>query len=287
MVAGVLSSAEDPTAALRFARFLAASDRGLPRLAEAGYQVEEGDRWAEKPEMVFFVGSVNRRAIEATVKEFQQREGCTVTTVYNGCGILTAQMKTIRDQQSGGFPDLYMACDVYYLENVKDWFQEAVEVSDNQIVMVVEKGNPKGIRKLADLMRPGVRVAVGQPDQCTIGALTRRMLQKEGAYDAVMKNVVTQTATSAMLVPAVTTSSADVALAYDTDARAETVRTELVRIDSSHTTAIQPCAIAKSSQRKQLARRLYQAIAASRERFESAGFHWRLECPVPGLPEEK
>ncbi len=283
----VLTSAKRPTASLRFARYLTAKDRGLPRFQAEGYEVVDGDRWAESPEITFFVGSVNRRAIEETVKTFQQREGATVNTVYNGCGILTAQMKSIRDKQSGGFPDLYMACDVYYLRNVQEWFQEAAEVSDNQIVMVVQKGNPKSIHQLKDLLRPEVRVVVGQPEQCTIGALTRQMLEKEGVYDGVMNNVVSQTATSAMLVPAVTTASADVALAYDTDAKAESGRIDVVRIDSEHTRAIQPFAIAKSSQHKELARRLFRAIAASREKFEAAGFGWRMICPAPGFEDSE
>lgn len=285
MVVSVLTSANRPAAALRFARYLTAKDRGLGAFTAKGYEVVDGDLWAESPEITFFVGSVNRRAIEDTVKAFQQREGVAVNTVYNGCGILTAQMKSIRDKQSGGFPDLYMACDVYYLQNVKEWFQEAAEVSDNQIVMVVEKDNPKNIHDLKDLLRPGVRVVVGQPEQCTIGALTRRMLENEGLYEEVMENVVSQTATSAMLVPAVTTASADVALAYDTDAMAEPGRIAIVRIDSKYTKAIQPFAIAKSSEHKQLARRLFQALAESRAKFEAAGFGWRMICPAPGFED--
>jgi molybdenum ABC transporter molybdate-binding protein len=273
----VLSSAKDPRAAIHFARYLTARDRGLGFFAKLGYKVVEGDAWAEVPEIVFFVGSVNRRAIEDTIKEFQKREGVVVNTVYHGCGILTAQMRSIRQQGGTGFPDAYMACDVYYLNNVRDWFQEAVNVSETEIVMVVQKGNPKGIKSLADLTRPGIRVVVGQPDQCTIGALTRRLLQQEGIYAAVMKNVVSQTASSAMLVPAITTGSADVALAYATDARAEAERVDAVRIDSPYTKAIQPFAIAKMSKHKNLVRRLFDAIVRNSRRFELAGFHFRLQ----------
>ena len=131
----------------------------------------------------------------------EARGGVTVNTVYNGCGILTGQMRTISQKEGGaGFPDVYMACDRYYLENVKDWFQEDVDVSDADIVIVVPKGNPKKIKGIGDLTKPGMRVSVGQPEQCTIGALTRTMLQKMNVYDEVMKNVVMQTASSSMLV---------------------------------------------------------------------------------------
>ena len=75
-----------------------------------------------------------------------------------------------------------MACDRYYLENVNQWFQDAVDVSDADIVIAVPKGSTK-VKSLPDLIQPGIRVAVGEPSQCTIGALTRRLLVKEGLYD--------------------------------------------------------------------------------------------------------
>ena len=276
---GVLSSARNPSAAIRFARYVAASNAGLETFAKHSLRVTNGDLWDENPEITFFAGSVNRRALEPIISEFERREGVRVNTVYNGCGILTAQMRTIQQNQDKTFPDAYMACDVYYLDNVRELFQEAVNVSDTDIVIAVQKGNPKGIRELKDLTRAGMRVAVGQPEQCTIGALTKRLLEHEGLYDTLISgNVVTQTATSAMLVPAVTTNSADAALAYATDTLGEPGRIEVIRLDSELAKAIQPFSIARSSQHKQVARRLFEQVARSREIFEKSGFHWRLDA---------
>ncbi|MFH1923137.1 MAG: molybdate ABC transporter substrate-binding protein, partial [Planctomycetota bacterium] len=283
---GVLSRSKDPTAAIRFARYLAARDRGLKTFESMGYEPVDGDVWAAAPEVTFFAGSVNRRALESIIAKFEKREGIVVNTVYNGCGILTAQMRILRQDQQSGFPDMYMACDVYYLDTVRDWFQDAVNVSHTDIVIAVEKGNPKGIRGLEDLVRPGIRVAIGQPDQCTIGVLTRRLLEEEGLYDKlVAENVVTQTASSAMLVPNVTTGSADAVLAYATDTMAESNRVDVVTIDSPLAKAIQPYSIARSSDHKYLGRRLFQTITQSRDAFESAGFGWRLgDDPCCGPP---
>jgi len=274
----VMTDSPQATEALRFARYLSARDRGLIRFKENGFEAVEGDVWAEVPQITFFCGSVNRRAVGDVIRQFEQREGVQVNTVYNGCGILTAQMKTIRDQQQGaGFPDTYMACDRYYLESVKDWFQEDMDISDTEVVIAVPKGNPAGIDNLQDLTKEGMRVAVGQPDQCTIGVLTRQVLQAEGVYEEVMNNVVMQTPTSAMLVPTVTTGSVNAALAYATDTKAEADKVDTISIPSPAAKAIQPFAIARSSQHKELGRRLYQAVASARERFESAGFHFRLD----------
>ncbi len=275
----VLSSCTKPAAALHFARYVAARDRGLKVFETHHYQVVEGDIWEEVPELTFYVGSVNRRALDGVIEAFEQREGVKVNTIYNGCGILTGQMRVIVEQEDQGFPDTYMACDVYYLETVKDWFQEAVNVSDTDIVMAVEKGNPKEIHSLQDLLKPGMRVAVGQPDQCTIGVLTRRLLEHEGIYDQLLKeHVVTQTATSALLVPAVTSKAADAAFAYRTDTLAESDKVDVITVDSELSKAIQPFSIARASQQKYLGRRLYAAIRNSRASFEAAGFHWRLDA---------
>ena len=144
--------------------------------------------------------------------------------------MLTAQMRTIRDQNGNGvFPDTYMACDRFYLDNVGEWFQDDVDVSDTEVVIAVPKGNPYNIHSLQDLTKPNVTVAVGQPEQCTIGVLTRQLLKAEGVLDEVMNNVVTQTATSAMLIPTVTTNSVSATLAYATDTLAESDKVDTIR----------------------------------------------------------
>ena len=273
----VLKSTGQPTTALRFSRYLN-SKIGNEVFDKHGYKSVDGDAWEWSPEITFFCGSVNRRAIEDVLKEFQEREGVTINTVYNGCGILTGQMRTINQEEGGaGFPDVYMACDRYYLENVRDWFQEDVDISDADMVIVVQKGNPKNIQGIDDLTKEGMKISVGQPEQCTIGALTKIMFENMGVYDQVMENVVTQTASSSMLVPTVTTNSVDATIAYITDTLAEADKVDYVRIDSEFDKAVQPFSIAKVSEQKYLGRRLYAAVAAAGDRFKDAGFHFRLE----------
>jgi molybdenum ABC transporter molybdate-binding protein len=276
---GVLKSSQQATLALRFARYLNSSE-GNKIFNDEGYQAVDGDQWAWTPEITFFCGSVNRRAVEGLLKSFSEREGVTINTIYNGCGILTAQMKTIKQDKGGsGFPDIYMACDRYYLNNVIDWYQEDIDISDTPIVIAVPEGNPNQVKTVEDLTKPGVKVAVGQCDQCTIGALTRTLLQKEGMYGQVQKNVATETATSSLLVPAVTTKSVDAAFAFYTDTLAESNKVDSISIPSNHSIAIQPFAIAKSSSYKHMGRRVKAAIIANREAFEKAGFNFRATQP--------
>ena len=274
---GVLTSSKFPTAALHFARYAAARDKGLRIFREKGFRVVEGDAWANKPELTFFAGSVNRRALEPIIQAFEDREGVTVNTIYNGCGILTAQMRTILETNGNGFPDTYMACDVYYLDVVKEFFEPGVNVSETDIVICVQKGNPKNIQQLRDLAGEGVRVAIGEPRECTIGVLSRRLLQDAGLYDRMLEhNIKAQTPSSAMLLPAVTSASADAVLAYRTDASSNLDKIEIIPVKSDLAKAIQPFSVARASEFKHLSQRLFDTVSASRRQFEQAGFRWRL-----------
>ncbi len=114
----MLSFCERPTEALKFARYLAASDRGGLVFKKFGFETAGGDKWAAKPEMVLYCGGVNRPAIEKILHEFADREGVNFTTVFNGCGILCAAMKTMGDSSNPKFPDVYYACDVCFVPPV-------------------------------------------------------------------------------------------------------------------------------------------------------------------------
>ncbi len=277
----VLTSSLQPTSALKFARYVAAQDRGLRVFRSHGLAVRDGDDWVEKPEVHFYCGTVSRRVVEPIVEKFQQREGITIHAVYNGCGILTGRMKTIQNQsQSLGFPDFYMACDRYYLDSVKQWFQDDVDISDVEIVMVVPKG-VTSISEPRDLLKPGIRVAIGQPEQCAIGALTERLLRRDGIYDSLKQKqleaseTVIEIASSAMLVPHVLTGHVDVAIAYLSDALPIQASIDVVPFEAGDNLAIQLLSVARNSRHKQLLRRFTNAIDREALEFEAKGFHFR------------
>ncbi|MHC4874980.1 MAG: molybdate ABC transporter substrate-binding protein [Planctomycetota bacterium] len=268
---GVLRSAKNPQRALHFARFLSAEDRGLKRYREFGFRAGKGDAWADHPEITLFAGSMLRPAIEDTVKLFEQREGVTVSRVYNGCGILVAQMK------AGQTPDAYFACDSEFMLQVTDIFPEHEAVSKNELVIMVHKGNPKGIRSLKDLSKPGLRVGIGHEKQCAMGWLTQRTLKEGGVQTEVMENVTVQTPTGDMLVNQLRAGSLDAAVAYLSNAAGSGEFLDAIRIEGLDCSqATQPFAVAKESKHPQTVARLHSALltAESKQRFLLEGFRW-------------
>ena len=267
----VLKASRQPRQALHLARYLSSRDEGLKRYAEFGFRPVKGDAWSEAPELTLYAGSMLRPAIEQTIQAFEEREGVRVTRVYNGCGILVAQMK------AGQVPDAYFACDSEFMNQVKDEFTQPTSVSQNELVILVKKGNPHKIRSLKDLSKEGLRVGVGHEKQCAMGWLTQRTFDESGLKTELMKNVVVQTPTGDMLVNQMRSGSLDAAVAYLSNAAGSADFLDAVRIHGIPcSVATQPFAVAKESQHKQLAERLLAAIRAetSRERFTSEGFRW-------------
>lgn len=267
----VVSGTTQPQAASHLARYIAAADRGLVRYREHGFTPLEGDPWDERPELTLYAGSMLRPAIEETVVAFEAREGVTVTRVYNGCGILVAQM------EAGRVPDAYFACDVEFMNQVADRFPDAEEISQNELVILVAKGNPKGISSLSDLSQPGLRVGIGHEKQCAMGWLTQRTLSEGGVQEQVMENVVVQTPTGDMLVNQMRSGSLDAAVVYLSNAVGSGDALDAVRItDLPCSIASQPYGVAAESPVRRLAERLGEQFRSqlSREIFEAEGFRW-------------
>ncbi len=275
----VLQSSTQPTAAVRFARYLSAADRGLKQFAALGYTVVKGDLWDEAPEILFFSGAVNRVAVEDILRAFEQREGCRITRVYNGCGILVGQMKT-----GGARPDAYLTCDRSFASPVADLFLgEPASISETDIVLIVPSDNPKNIRTLRDLARPGLRVGWANPDQSTLGALTLRMFEQAGILDAVKANTVMQTPTGDLLVNQLRTSrgSLDVVVAYRVNAIRAGDDVQILTLNEPGARAEQTFSVGAHSKHKQLVRRLHAALlsAEAGQRYTAAGFKWSPELP--------
>jgi molybdenum ABC transporter molybdate-binding protein len=274
---GVLRSSTQPTAALRFARYLGARDKGLKVFASAGFRPADGDLWAAAPEVVLYSGGLNRLGVEQAIQRFELREGARVARVYNGCGILVAQLK------AGQRPDAFLACDVSYLRDVRDMFSDATEISETDIVILVPKGNPKRLLKLADLGGAGLRLGVANAQQSTLGDLTARLLRTEGCYDAVMANVKAQTPTADLLVNQIRTGSLDAVVVYEVNASQVRDLFELIPIQQPGALAVQPYAVGRNSEHRLLMERLLEAIRApeSRRHYESVGFRWRGAANPP------
>lgn len=276
----VLNACDQPTAALRFARYLAAHDRGLRHFSSQGFRPVDGDAWDPHPRVILYSGSVNRVSIEQTLAEFEKREGVTIERVYNGCGILTAQIR------AGQKPDAYFACDVPFMRTVTDHFLPAIEISETRLVLLAQTNLSPRVSSLADLTRPGLRIGIANETQSALGALTARVLDEAGIRQQVMAHVAVQAPTGDLLLNQLRSGGLDVALVYAANASQVANRFTLTPVESSSALAIQPYAVGRVTRHAHLMERLRQALVStpSRARFEGAGFRWRAPADPDPSP---
>lgn len=273
--AAVLAASKQPTAALRFARFLAAPERGAIVFEKMGFPPIRGDRWAEAPELILYSGGVNRPAVEQLLREFSDREGARVTTVFNGCGVLCASMKTMGNSANPKFPDAYYACDLCFVPPVAEHFPKSWILTETEIGLVVKKGNPRGIQKLDDLAMPGLRVGLCNAEQSTLGYMTRGMLKSRNLTEVVTKNVAVEVPTADFLINQMRAGALDAAIVYRVNAIPQSEHLEFLPINHPGAKAAQPFSIRTDTPNAQLAGRLLEFFKTHRERFEAAGFAWK------------
>ncbi|HAK96629.1 MAG TPA: hypothetical protein DCM87_16960 [Planctomycetes bacterium] len=120
-------------------------------------------------------------------------ELCAAFTAQSGIDVAMSQagsedfLPLIKAGQRG---DVLVTHDPY-----RDYVAEAkalgdhVEVGFLAPVLAVQKGNPLGLAKIEDLARPGLKVALSNPQYSTCGELVLALLEKKGIKDAVMANV--------------------------------------------------------------------------------------------------
>jgi molybdenum ABC transporter molybdate-binding protein len=275
---GVLKHSRQPAAALRFARYLGARAKGLKQFERFHYEPVEGDEWAAAPEIVLFSGAMLRPGIEKTLKEFEQREGCRITTVYNGCGILVSQML------AGQRPDAYFSCDTSFMNSVADLYFDPVNVVDNRLMIIVPKGNPKGIQTVQDLIKPGLRVGLPHHEKSAMGNIAWKMLGQMNLTDALGQNLKVESPTGDFLINQIRTGSLDAIIACRSNWMGVREHLDAIPIDHPLARMTQPYSVGRSTRYKQMMARLQDTLttAASRQRFEAEGFGWRYQPnPAP------
>ena len=135
-------------------------------------------------ELTVLCGSSFMPPVEQLCSEFEAQAGIEMVTTVGGSEDLLPHVKA----RAKG--DIFITHDPY-LDYTRDAnaLADHVEVGFVAPVLVVQKGNPSGIKSIEDLARPGLKVALTDPQYSTCGEMVFALLEKKGIKDAVMKNV--------------------------------------------------------------------------------------------------
>jgi molybdate transport system substrate-binding protein len=126
--------------------------------------------------LLVYCGAGIRPPVAEAAKAFGQKYGVTVECDFAGSETLLSRVKL------SGRGDVYMPGDLQYVDQAR---QEGLVGQSRTVcylipVILVRKGNPNEIHSVADLVRPGMKIALGDAKACAIGVTAAAIFEKDG-----------------------------------------------------------------------------------------------------------
>jgi len=224
-----------------------------------------------------FCGAGIRPQGAELVEEFGREHGVNFECDYAGSEVLISRIKLTRQG------DLYMPGDVHYVELAE---KEGLIASKKTVcyfvpVIQVRKGNPKNIRTLHDLIRPGIKLGLGDPKACAIGRKSSKIFAKNDiSEEKVNENVKFRSLTVGELGNHVKLGTLDAAIVWDAVAAFSPKETEVVSIARDQniisTVAV---GVLKSAQHPELAAEFVEFITSKRGKEVFEKHHYATSLP--------
>lgn len=203
---GVLKQSKNKPLAEKFAEF-AASDAGAKYFRDNHYQVPGR-------KLRVGCGSSMRPPAEDLAKLFQEQTGCKVLCDYGGSGIV---LNHIQETKEG---DVYICHDPFaYMCDDRKISARWHAIAYLHPILAVQKGNPKNVKGLKDLLRDDLEIGLSHRKYSTRGKILWMMLEKAGMAEAMKKRKFFEERTHT-LVNQLKLGAVDVATLWDAPARA-------------------------------------------------------------------
>ena len=233
--------------------------------------------YASGEELLIFAGAASKPATEEAAKVFEKKTGTKVNIIFGGSGFVLSQMALAKKG------DIYFPGSSDFMEIAKQKKLVFPETERNVVYLVpsinVQKGNPKGIKTLADLAKPGIRVAIANPEGVCLGLYAVEIFENnlsQDAKSALIKNIMNYTESCEKTATAISLKTVDAVIGWSViqywdPERIETVpfnKKEIVRI------GYVPIAISRFTEKRALAQAFIDFILSDEGRTIFRKYHY-------------
>lgn len=122
---------------------------------------------ASSDSLMIFAGAASKPPTEEVARIYKQKKGVGVQVTFGGSGFVLSQMNLARRG------DVYFPGSSDFMEKAKREglvFPETERIIAYLIPAInVQKSNPKKIESLKDLLKPGLRLAIADPESVCVG----------------------------------------------------------------------------------------------------------------------
>lgn len=237
----------------------------------------DSKEFGQAKEMLVYCGAGIRPPVAELAETFGRENNVNMVTNYAGSETL---LSTIRLVRRG---DIYMPGDKHYVEQAAD---EGMVYSHRSVcyfvpTILVQKGNPKNIHGLDDLLSTGVKLGLGDAKACAIGRKTKKIFTKNNiAWADVEKNLKFQSLTVNELGMQIQTEALDAVIVWDAIARYYEGHGQQVPIPvKENVISTVDIAVLKFTKERELAEKFVEFVASKRGRDIFIKHNYTVEPP--------
>lgn len=162
-----------------------------------------------KSELLLYCGITMVRPMTEIVQAFEKREGVKINIAQGGSEDL------FQSARKSGTGDWYLPGEPsYYQKHLKEGlFGEHVTVGFNQMALMVQKGNPKGVKPdPKEMLRKDLVTIIGNAESGSVGQEAKSILDAMGIYPKVIRQAAFLAPDSRSLVNAMKRGEGDITM---------------------------------------------------------------------------
>jgi molybdate transport system substrate-binding protein len=206
--------------------------------------------------LLIYVGAAGKPPVEEAARIFEKKTGVRVDLNIGGSGVVLSQLKLTKKG------DIYFPGSSDFMELAKRDGIVFPETESKIVYIVpainVQKGNPKDIKTLKDLTRPGVRVAIANPENVCVGIYAVEIIEKVFSVEdktAFRKNLVNYTESCEKTANVISLKAVDVVIGWSVFEHWDPVRIKTIPLKAEEVMRVGyiPIAITKYTQNRLLA----------------------------------
>ena len=238
---------------------------------------------AQDKTVTVFAAASMKNAIDDINAAFTKATG--VKTVAS----LAASSALAKQIEQGAPADVFASANMTLPNQLhaKGLCSKPVVLTRNTLVIVVPKANPRGVKSVYDLAKPGIKLDVAGPG-VPVGSYTLQILKNMNLSASVTKNVVSQETDVREVLAKVALGEADAGFVYSTDARTVPGKVTVLKVPAWAQPKVQYgiCVVSKSGNKTDAQAFINKVLSrAGQKQLLAYGFLPRFK-PKPPAPKK-
>ncbi len=230
-----------------------------------------------KERLLIYAGAASKPPTEEVAKAFEKKYDVKVDIIFGGSGYVLSQM--LLSKQG----DIYFPGSSDYMELAKKKGAVFPETEQKVVYLVpainVQRGNPKKIKSLKDLTRPGIKVAIANPEGVCVGAYAVEIIEKNFTpeeKERFRKNLVNYTESCEKTATAISLKTVDAVIGWRVFEHWDPYRIETIPLKKEEIIRIGyiPIAISKFTKNRDLAQKFIEFVLSKEGKDIFRKYHY-------------